>query len=418
MPATVTETRPSISASELVNTARWTPRDGAAGCGAAASAGAARPPFCAASDAASAVQSASDAAARGSAGGSAGADLVSDSLMLFPPCPCLAERAARRGVSGGAPHEGHDSRRSARQKPRAASVLAQPLPQLGELAPAHGPHVGLAAQAQRETVRRVLERLDVRDPDEQASVRAHEVARELLFRSAQRLVDELLAASVADGHVLLVRAKKADVRDQNQLEVVAHPHRHVLARRERLLRRRELLELRRAQSRRVLERLLEPLAPHRLEQIADGLRLEGLQRVLVVCRGEHDGRRLLERSEMARHLDAGEAGHADIEQHDRGLEPRDELQRLDTRRAAAGDAPARELADQPLDPLPGRQLVVDDQHAEGRAARRRVHTSYGKRIVTLKESAARSTSSAPSGPSATRPVIVTVPPRSRGSMPW
>src|SRR5262245_26563830 len=140
MPATPIEITASMSASELVKTARLTPLGGGGG-GSRGAAG--RPPFCAASDAASSVQSASDAALRGTADGSGGADGFSDSLMLLcsldlarRPMSRVAPRGGGRARMGR-PSRVADSRRSAGQKPRAASVLVQAFLELGELAPAH-----------------------------------------------------------------------------------------------------------------------------------------------------------------------------------------------------------------------------------------------------------------------------------------
>ena len=89
-----------------------------------------------------------------------------------------------------------------------------------------------------------LERLDVRDRDEQASMNPHEVARELLFELTQRLLDELLAATVPNRHVFLIGAEETNVLDRNQLELVAHAYRDVLPSRELGFGKGELVELR------------------------------------------------------------------------------------------------------------------------------------------------------------------------------
>ena len=156
----------------------------------------------------------------------------------------------------------------------------------------------------------------MRDRNEHAAMRAHEVARELFLELFQRLVEQILAARMPHGDVFLVRFEVANVLHRNQLQLVAHAHGHVLPRRQRLLGRAQPMQLRSAETRRVLQCFLEPLATHRLQQVAHGLRFECLERVLVVRRREHDRRRVLERAEMACDFDACHSRHADVEQHD------------------------------------------------------------------------------------------------------
>ena len=68
---------------------------------------------------------------------------------------------------------------------------------------------------------------------------------------------------------------------------------------------------------------------------------------------------------MASDLDAGHAGHADIEQHDGRLQLADQRQRIGAVRAHAGDGAARQLGYEPLQPFARRQFVVDDEDAQG-----------------------------------------------------
>jgi hypothetical protein len=142
-------------------------------------------------------------------------------------------------------------------------------------------------------------------------------------------------------------------------------HGDVLTRRERRRRRAEPQELRRAEPRRLPKRLLEALAADGLQQIADGLRVERLERVLVVRSREHDRRRVLERAQMSRDLDARHARHADVEQHDGRFHLGDLRERIGAVRADVGDAATRQLLDEPLQALARRLLVVDDQDAQG-----------------------------------------------------
>ena len=80
-------------------------------------------------------------------------------------------------------------------------------------------------------------------------------------------------------------------------------------------RRRELLQLRARQAPGARQRRGELLLAHRLQQVAHGVRLEGLDRVLIEGGGEDDRRRLLQHVQVARGLQAVHARHAHVEQH-------------------------------------------------------------------------------------------------------
>jgi hypothetical protein len=116
------------------------------------------------------------------------------------------------------------------------SPAAEPFAQLGELPATHGQNVGFSPQSQSvAAIGSSLQRFDVRDADQQTAMRAHELALELFLELAQRLIDELLPASMANRDVLLLSAEKADVFDGDQLQLVADAHCDVLPGRERLL---------------------------------------------------------------------------------------------------------------------------------------------------------------------------------------
>src|SRR5690606_21885277 len=240
------------------------------------------------------------------------------------------------------------------------SADAEPALELGDLAPADRQRLA-AAEPDRVAVDAPFERVDVREAHEDAAVDPDELVRELVLEALQRLVDHVLAAKMAHRHVLLLRAEVPDLLDGDQPELVADSRRDMPARPGYRLPR-QLVEERRADARRVRERRLEPLAADRFQQIAHGPGLECLDRVLIVRRREDHGRRDLEAAEMPRGLDAAHARHLDVEQHDLRLEPRRLLDRLGARCACARDAPALELADEPLEALARRRLVVDDQH--------------------------------------------------------
>src|SRR5690606_17273196 len=209
-------------------------------------------------------------------------------------------------------------------------------------------------------------------------------------------VDHVLAAKMAHRHVLLLRAEVPDLLDGDQPELVADSRRDMPARPGYRLPR-QLVEERRADARRVRERSLVRPAADRFQQIAHGPGLECLDRVLIVRRREDHGRRDLEAAEMPRGLDAAHARHLDVEQHDLRLEPRRLLDRLGARCACARDAPALELADEPLEALARRRLVVDDQHFSDS-----VHVSSGNLTVTWNRPASRTVSTDPRSPYASR----------------
>jgi hypothetical protein len=73
---------------------------------------------------------------------------------------------------------------------------------------------------------------------------------------------------------------------------------------------------------------------------------------------------------MARHLQAAHSRHLDVEQHDLRLALRNELDRFHAvARFAdhAGGHLGRDVAEQLLQPLAGRGLVVDDENLERHA---------------------------------------------------
>ncbi len=65
----------------------------------------------------------------------------------------------------------------------------------------------------------------------------------------------------------------------------------------------------------LLQRLLQALGPHRLGQVVDGLELEGRDRVGRIGGDEHHRRRCRPAAQPARQLEAVDARHVDVEQH-------------------------------------------------------------------------------------------------------
>jgi hypothetical protein len=108
---------------------------------------------------------------------------------------------------------------------------------------------------------------------------------------------------------------------------------------------------------------------HRFEQVAERLRLEGGEGVLVVRRHEDHRGGFLQRAHVPRRLDAVHAGHADVEQYHVRNQPRAGGERL---RAIAGFPHHRHVlhrGEHAGESLARRQLVVDDQDADGRGCR-------------------------------------------------
>ncbi len=117
---------------------------------------------------------------------------------------------------------------------------------------------------------------------------------------------------------------------------------------------------------RLLQRLLQALGPHRLGQVVDRLELEGRHGMGRMGGDEHHRRRAGALAQAARQLDAVDAGHVDVEQHQ--VEVGREQLRLGV--GAVGGlghhlGPRRvALGQQRAQPRPGQRFVVDDQGAQ------------------------------------------------------
>ena len=123
----------------------------------------------------------------------------------------------------------------------------------------------------------------------------------------------------------------------------------------------ERRQLRLGETRRPLQSVGESLLAHGLEQVADGLRIEGTQGVFVVRRDENHRWRLLEPAQVLRRLDSIHARHADIHQHDVRRQPANQGDRFGAvARFARAFAPVQ-LLDQAFQAVTRRRLVVDDQ---------------------------------------------------------
>ena len=172
---------------------------------------------------------------------------------------------------------------------------------------------------------------------------------------------------VAHRRVFLLGDEAGDVLDRYEPKLVARAHGDARARAARAFG--DARELRARGAPRPLESLLQPVRPHRFQEVTGRLRVEGGQRVLFEGRREDDRGRLGHAREVMRGLEPVHARHADVEQHDFGPQPAREQQGLFAARGDAGELHRRQLLDEVGEPLAGERLVVDDQHAQVHAPR-------------------------------------------------
>src|SRR5213593_27011 len=102
-----------------------------------------------------------------------------------------------------------------------------------------------------------------------------------------------------------------------------------------------------------------------LQQIASGARPYGREHLLVVDEArQHDHlRRGAERADLADGLNAIEAWHYDVDEHDVWLQLTHPLDSLDAIHGLADDVDVRLGTEESLEPLPHDRMVVSDQHA-------------------------------------------------------
>ncbi len=117
--------------------------------------------------------------------------------------------------------------------------------------------------------------------------------------------------------VFLLGKKELHFLERNEPQAFTMPRRNMgapLARSGRG----QLLQLRPRQPARLSQRRGELLLADGLQEVADRLRVECVDRILVVCRGKNDRRRFLERIQVPRGLDTVHSRHAHVEQYDIG----------------------------------------------------------------------------------------------------
>lgn len=191
---------------------------------------------------------------------------------------------------------------------------------------------------------------------------ASEIGCELVRKLRQRTVNQIFSVDVMDTDVFLIGAKVKNVPDRNEPEFIARTNGDVLSSRVRTVGLRDIVELRSRQSTCLTQRLFETLFSDWLQEIAYGLCVECLHRILVVCRGEHDGGRGGKGREMTRCLDPAHARHANIQKHDRGLKFFHRAKCVDPGRALGDYEGARDFSNETIEPLSSVLLVIHDQH--------------------------------------------------------
>src|SRR6478735_720509 len=177
---------------------------------------------------------------------------------------------------------------------RAPLQTAHELAQAREVAPADFEHVGSTVDLDEDAAVVASDEAGHAVACDQAvAVDAHEVVAELVFEALERVLDENLPLGVVDYDIFVLCLQVEDVLHRHEYEIAAHACADMTALAVRAERAGDPVDLVRAEPARAREGLIQPLAPHRLEHVVDGVRLERLQRVFVVSAAEHHGRRVV-----------------------------------------------------------------------------------------------------------------------------
>ena len=112
------------------------------------------------------------------------------------------------------------------------------------------------------------------------------------------------------------------------------------------------------------QRLLQPGALHRFQQVVHGVHLERLDRVLVEGRHEHQGRGVvLAREQAPGHFEPAQPRHLDVEEDEVGLVAIDGGQGLQAVARLRHDLDVADLLELIAELLPRELLVVHDHHS-------------------------------------------------------
>src|SRR5690554_2897399 len=112
-----------------------------------------------------------------------------------------------------------------------------------------------------------------------------------------------------------------------------------------------------------LQGLRQGLFAHRLEQVAAGLHVKGLDGVMVIGRAENHRRRIFQLADLLRRLHAVHAGHANIQQQDIGLQAGDLPEGIVTVSGFTAHLVSRQVFQQPVDTLSRQWFVIGNQDA-------------------------------------------------------
>ena len=167
-----------------------------------------------------------------------------------------------------------------------------------------------------------------------AAVDAHEQVAEFVFQGLERFVDQHVAAGMVHRHVFLVGLEVAHFLHRHQLQAAvgagaevaaaaALVGGHLVA---------EFGDLHPVEGAGLIQRALEVLGAHRLEQIIHRVHTEGLQGVFFVGGAEDHRRRVLHLVQVGGGFQAVHVGHANVHQHHVRAQPPGALHRF----AAAG----------------------------------------------------------------------------------
>src|SRR6516225_1605421 len=284
-------------------------------------------------------------------------------------------------------------RRSAADRRRAACrAVGRDSDQLAQLlvAAAADRHALAAAQARGVAVGAgALDRLQVRQADDERAVHAQEAGGvELLLDLGDALRLEVALAVGVDGEVVALGLDALDLLDRDHVHLLAVADQDALQRRaaagdQRVdalpgRRRRARARVQRAGAR---EGVVEARLRERLEQVVHRVQLEGLDRVLVVGGGEDYARAA---AGQLQHLQAGQARHLDVHEHEVGVQRADLLDGIEAVLAFADDLDVRMPPQVFADQVARQVLVVDDQRAQAGCCRCHAPVSFSAgRLISM-----------------------------------
>ena len=213
-------------------------------------------------------------------------------------------------------------------------------------------------------------------------MQAQEAVGEFAFEMGQRLVEQIFALARARRHVLEIGLEIQDFGDRHEQQAAAFlaGKMAAAAAAHGLADQGEIFAVRwRGRRAHLLQRREQALGAYRLEQVIDGVEVEGLHGVIVEGGREDHGGRAGQAAEMAGEFDAVHARHADVGEHDID---RLAFEEFEGRHAVGGFARddvgqvAGDVAEQGAQALAGQRLVIDEQDFQ------RVFCRHGRKMQT------------------------------------